>query len=310
MLCITAGVYAKDQNLISRAENGEATAQFDLARKYLLGKDGFEKNDSKYVYWLTKAAEHDVANSDVAEAQYYLSQLYRFGEHGVKENISKYLYWAKKSVKNGSRTGASSLGCYYKDFDKEEAIYWFKKCMDMWWSKYGEINDLANDNLLELGVRYNPRSGSSNYASNSKKSSSSSSSSSKSSNSITEYVSIVDPLTGQWVMVPKWQPTYSYYDPNVNYDPQNTGATPEYNSGSSVESQYNSGGSSTNTNGNTQKRKCKFCNGTGRKVVHNSVATFGTDDYKVHCNECGGDFMKSSGHAHVHCNECKGTGYW
>lgn len=143
-----------------------------------------------------------------------------------------------------------------------------------------------------------------------RKESSTSSSSSSSSNSVTEYVPIINPLTGEVTMQPVWQPTIPPYNPNDVYVPQNMGTAPVYNSGSSGGSQYNSGGNTTNTNNNTQKRKCNYCNGTGRKVVHNSVATYGTADYKVHCNECGGDFMRSSGHAHVYCNECKGTGYW
>lgn len=55
------------------------------------------------------------------------------------------------------------------------------------------------------------------------------------------------------------------------------------------------------------KHPCPFCK-NGRKEINQSVALNGTTDYKVHCNECGKDFYRSTGHAHVHCGQCGGTG--
>ena len=55
--------------------------------------------------------------------------------------------------------------------------------------------------------------------------------------------------------------------------------------------------------------KCNYCNGTGRKAVDQSVATFGLSDPMVHCNECGRDYHRSTGHSHVTCGQCGGSGY-
>lgn len=55
--------------------------------------------------------------------------------------------------------------------------------------------------------------------------------------------------------------------------------------------------------------KCNYCNGTGRKAVDHSVATFGLSDPMVHCNECGRDYHRSTGHSHVTCGQCGGSGY-
>lgn len=67
--------------------------------------------------------------------------------------------------------------------------------------------------------------------------------------------------------------------------------------------------SATSTgNSISSSHKCPFCNGTGRKEVNQSIATFGTTDTKIHCNECGRDFYRSTGHSHVRCGQCRGTG--
>ena len=55
--------------------------------------------------------------------------------------------------------------------------------------------------------------------------------------------------------------------------------------------------------------KCNYCNGTGRKAVDQSVATFGLSDPMVHCNECGRNYHRSTGHSHVTCGQCGGRGY-
>lgn len=54
--------------------------------------------------------------------------------------------------------------------------------------------------------------------------------------------------------------------------------------------------------------RCSRCNGTGRMVYNTYPGTLGQPDYKVRCNECGEEHLKSTGHTHVTCNECKGSG--
>ena len=68
-----------------------------------------------------------------------------------------------------------SLGLWYEDANKQEAIYWYKKCMDAWYQEYGEEYEDAARHLRDLGVTYHP--GSSGYTASRSNSSSSSSSS-------------------------------------------------------------------------------------------------------------------------------------
>ena len=73
----------------------------------------------------------------------------------------------------------------------------------------------------------------------------------------------------------------------------------------------NSGGSSnTNRNNNNNKRRseCSLCHGKRRIVRDSPVPVYGNDS-RVRCNECGGYFMRSSGHSHVTCTLCHGRGY-
>ncbi|MDE7153813.1 MAG: sel1 repeat family protein [Muribaculaceae bacterium] len=146
--------------LTKAAESGHAEAQWNLGNAYKKGWYGTEKNDEKHLYWVKKLANHsDIEkNKDfIASAQYDLGELYYDGEHGVDKNISEYLKWEKKSADNGYYPAALSLGYYYKsEGDKKEAIYWFKKCMDMVWAERHEEEEHAFDQLRELGVTYHP----------------------------------------------------------------------------------------------------------------------------------------------------------
>lgn len=146
--------------LIKSAENGHAGAQWALKNAYWDGWYGTIRNESKYVFWLTKLANNDNLKKykfDIAVAQYNLGNIYIEGEYGIKKDIDEYIRWMKKSFYNDYSAAALSLGLYYKrEGDKEEAIYWLKKFMDLWWAEDKEEDEYAFKELRELGVTYHP----------------------------------------------------------------------------------------------------------------------------------------------------------
>lgn len=150
-ICFSASSYGQDAKTLRKAEAGDAENQYSIALAYKYGWDGAPKDDEKYVYWLKKAA-----NGGVAEAQYNLGELYYKGEYGVSKDESLYIKWAKKAAFNGYSAACYSLGLHYKNEDKQEAIYWFKKGMDVYWKKYGEEDEYCAKRLRELGVHYHP----------------------------------------------------------------------------------------------------------------------------------------------------------
>lgn len=68
--------------------------------------------------------------------------------------------------------------------------------------------------------------------------------------------------------------------------------------------------SSTSTSTPTVDHTCPLCHGSKRYQMDTNPGTYGTMDYKVRCNECGGMFMKSTGHTHIPCPQCHGKGHW
>lgn len=82
-------------SLISKAENSDAVAQYELAFKYLQGQDGFEQSVEIGLGWLERAAENN--HSD---AQYFLSYCYNSGK-GVEQDSSKDRFWLSKAANNG-----------------------------------------------------------------------------------------------------------------------------------------------------------------------------------------------------------------
>lgn len=177
-ICFSASFYGQDAETLRKAEAGDAKNQYSIALAYKYGWDGAPKDDEKYVYWLKKAA-----NGGVAEAQYNLGELYYKGEYGVSKDESLYIKWAKKAAFNGYSSACLSLGLHHKNEDKQEAIYWFKKGMDVYWKKYGEEDEYCAKSLRELGVHYHPEDNINHSNSSSTNTSSNSSSTSTSSNS-------------------------------------------------------------------------------------------------------------------------------
>lgn len=58
------------------------------------------------------------------------------------------------------------------------------------------------------------------------------------------------------------------------------------------------------------KHTCPLCRGQKRIVKDTYPPLYGAKDYQVRCNECGGYFMRSTGHTHITCPQCHGKGYF
>ena len=79
----------------------------------------------------------------------------------------------------------------------------------------------------------------------------------------------------------------------------------------------NGGSSSSSQRQNTvpartqpTKHTCSLCNGKRRIVKETYPPMYGQRDYQEKCNECGGYFMRSTGHTHITCPQCHGKGYF
>lgn len=93
-------------DLVKRAEQGDATAQTDLAKKYLRG-EGVPKDVTKTFEWMQKAAVKGNADGQIG-----LGFLYGFGD-GVPKDPSKAFYWFQKAAAQGNDNAESILGDMY-----------------------------------------------------------------------------------------------------------------------------------------------------------------------------------------------------
>lgn len=118
-------VTPEDQQLIAKAEQGNANAQFQVGLKYQNG-EGVEKDNTKAVDWYQKSAEQ--GNSD---AQANLGAMYQYG-FGVEKSDSEALSWFRKSADQGNSSGQNLLGVMYFmgagiQKNDSEAVSWFRK---------------------------------------------------------------------------------------------------------------------------------------------------------------------------------------
>jgi TPR repeat protein len=84
------------------AEQGDSSAQLELAQKYLSG-DGVEKNSEEAAKWFLKAA-----SQGNVEAQVSLGWLYRRGD-GVRKSDSEAIKWFQKAAGKGSSSAEQIL---------------------------------------------------------------------------------------------------------------------------------------------------------------------------------------------------------
>src|SRR5215831_6735775 len=94
------------EDLVKRAQSGDAGAQFELGRAYEDGK-GFLQDDDSAVIWFRKAAE--LGN---AKAQSSLGAMYAVGR-GVAKDNAEAVRWYKKAAKQGSPEGMYNIAISY-----------------------------------------------------------------------------------------------------------------------------------------------------------------------------------------------------
>lgn len=86
------------------AEQGNAQAQAKLAALYLLGRDGFEKDEKLAAEWMEKAA-----NQGLVDAQVVMAAMYDKGL-GVTGDRDKATQWYEKAAAKGHATSLAILG--------------------------------------------------------------------------------------------------------------------------------------------------------------------------------------------------------
>lgn len=113
------------------AEQGNAEAQYRLARCYVFGK-GVKRNYKKHVEWCTKSAQQGYA-----EAEEWLIMLYStdFRLPGHELDYEKAVKWIRKGAERGDTARQASLGgCYWHgkgvEQDYRKAAIWFTKAAE------------------------------------------------------------------------------------------------------------------------------------------------------------------------------------
>ncbi|MDR0867212.1 MAG: SEL1-like repeat protein [Planctomycetota bacterium] len=107
--------------LIALAEQGDATAQCNLALHYINPKEG-EIDAGKAFIWFAKAAEQGLS-----DAQYYLADFYE----NIKRDLPNAIKWYHAAANQGHARAQSTLGyCYERGHgvveDSAEAVKWHK----------------------------------------------------------------------------------------------------------------------------------------------------------------------------------------
>ena len=114
----------------SKANQGDADAQFNLALQYYNGTG--TPQDTRYaIYWYKKAAVQGHVN-----ALYFLGKLYLEGlGEEVTQDSKKAVYWLTKAAKQGLGNAQYSLGHMYEygdggPQDYKQAFFWYTKAAE------------------------------------------------------------------------------------------------------------------------------------------------------------------------------------
>jgi len=104
-LIMCSNVFAQNAETVKLlAEQGNSLAQTKLAAMYLLGREGFEKDEQQAANWMEKAASQGVTDAQVAIAAMYDRGL------GVTADRDKATQWYEKAAAKGQATALAILG--------------------------------------------------------------------------------------------------------------------------------------------------------------------------------------------------------
>ena len=116
------------RELLSKAEAGDAAAQYELGKAYFSGS-GVEQNYEEALAWYTKAAEQ--GNTD---ARYGLGEIYHKGDGADKDDEQALKYY-RLAAEQGYAPAQAQTGIMLRtgegsDKNEEEAFTWFQKAAD------------------------------------------------------------------------------------------------------------------------------------------------------------------------------------
>jgi TPR repeat protein len=100
----TSSTDALAKMVLESARDGDAEAQCRVGEWYLLGLEGFSKDDKEAIYWLRKAADQEEP-----DAQFCLGQCYNDGS-GVRLDREEAYKWFARAAENGSCEAQQMLG--------------------------------------------------------------------------------------------------------------------------------------------------------------------------------------------------------
>jgi hypothetical protein len=126
-LALSASVAAQSiDELIRRAEKGDAHVQCKLGEMYGTGSGGVLKDTAEEARWYRMAAEQGDPNGQNA-----LGGMYRRGE-GVPQDYAEAARWLRKAAEQGNVYGQGWLASMYEDGngvkqDRPQALYWYDK---------------------------------------------------------------------------------------------------------------------------------------------------------------------------------------
>ena len=117
-----------DQNIASKAEQGDARAQNQLGVMYFNGA-GVRQDKAEAAMWLRKAAEQGFES-----AQYNLGVMYFYGA-GVRQDKAEAAMWFRKAAEQGNAEAQNKLGLMYVKGDgvrqdRSEAGMWFRRAAE------------------------------------------------------------------------------------------------------------------------------------------------------------------------------------